>query len=428
MTEQNANKPLVLKKHINAIHCTNNMSFVQRKLFNALLYYAYRDLPNKKIFEIPAKKLCELIGYNSNDYKSLKKALKAMMSIVIEWNVTDYETNNANKWSSSTMLAAATLENGMCRYEYSETLKELLYRPEIYGRINIEVQTEFSSTYALAIYENCVRYRGLPQTPWFDLEVFRKLMGLTDDKYSSYKELRKRVIDIGIREVNQFADISIVPEVNKCNKKIVSIRFKLQEKQSENIAFTPISADLNLADSLINEFKITPEVAKEILSTYEADYIKEKISLVLDSPSFKTGKIEGVSGFLIRAIQDNYQPAKSSKVIKKKTEVNQLAIQKEKADNLEAQKKKAYEEYLRKHVDECLLKFDKQMYDSTTEKFIQHLSYLPEGSIYIQTYKTHGMNSSFIASKFRQYLLEKLPHMFYGLLSYEDFLADAYVE
>ena len=37
-------RELELKKHINAIHCTNNLSLLQRKLFNALLFNAYPNL------------------------------------------------------------------------------------------------------------------------------------------------------------------------------------------------------------------------------------------------------------------------------------------------------------------------------------------------------------------------------------------------
>ena len=66
---------LELKKHVNLIHCSNNLSLVQRKLFNALLFNAYPELGFKQQFCIRTKKLCEMIGYRSNDYKSLKKAL-----------------------------------------------------------------------------------------------------------------------------------------------------------------------------------------------------------------------------------------------------------------------------------------------------------------------------------------------------------------
>ena len=72
---------LELKKHINLIHCSNNLTLVQRKLFNALLFNAYPDLGLKREFCIKTKNLCEIIGYKSNDYKGIKKSLLELMVI-----------------------------------------------------------------------------------------------------------------------------------------------------------------------------------------------------------------------------------------------------------------------------------------------------------------------------------------------------------
>ena len=112
-------KSLELKKHINAIHCTNNLTLVQRKLFNALLFNAYAELPHKAQFEVPARALCALIGYNSNDYGKLKKALLALMTVALEWNVIDYSSSDSSgKWRASAVLSSAKLEDGICTYEY----------------------------------------------------------------------------------------------------------------------------------------------------------------------------------------------------------------------------------------------------------------------------------------------------------------------
>lgn len=88
----NNNKSLELKKHVNAIHCTNNLTLVQRKLFNALLFNAYPELPYKQQFKIKGKDLYKLIGYNSKDTAKLKEALFGLISIAIEWNVIDCST------------------------------------------------------------------------------------------------------------------------------------------------------------------------------------------------------------------------------------------------------------------------------------------------------------------------------------------------
>ncbi len=92
---------------------------------------------------------------------------------------------------ASSILSAAQLAEGVCTYEYSHIMKELLFQPEIYGRIDVKTMSKFKSSYGLALYENCIRYQRLSQTPWFPLDVFRKLMGVLGGKYTSFKDFKK---------------------------------------------------------------------------------------------------------------------------------------------------------------------------------------------------------------------------------------------
>ncbi|MCW5584142.1 MAG: replication initiation protein, partial [Gammaproteobacteria bacterium] len=99
-----------IKKHVNAIHSSNNISLVQRKVFNALLYNAYHDLPKKSQYEISVKLLAELIGYDSNDQKKLKNSLIGLITTAIEWNVLDSTDSDSSKWRASSIIASAKIE------------------------------------------------------------------------------------------------------------------------------------------------------------------------------------------------------------------------------------------------------------------------------------------------------------------------------
>ena len=76
-------KNIELKKHVSTIHCANALSLLQRKIANALLFHAYEDLLIHEEYRISIRELCELIGYDSHDYKSIKKALVDLLSTVI---------------------------------------------------------------------------------------------------------------------------------------------------------------------------------------------------------------------------------------------------------------------------------------------------------------------------------------------------------
>jgi hypothetical protein len=151
-------KTLELKKHVAAIHSSNKLSLVQRKIANALLFNAYDELLAKEEHQINVRTLCNLIGYDSNDYKTIKKALINLLSTVIEWNLVDGSRLDAEGiWNASSIIADASIDGAVCTYSYSNKMKKLLYSPELYGRLNMVVQAKFQSTYGLALYENCIK-------------------------------------------------------------------------------------------------------------------------------------------------------------------------------------------------------------------------------------------------------------------------------
>src|SRR5580698_11647471 len=94
-----------LKKHAATIHCSNTLSLLQRKVSNALLYHAYKELMLKDEHEITVKQLCRLIGYQGNNHAAIKDALKGLISTVIEWNLINDETGTEN-WSASSIIAS----------------------------------------------------------------------------------------------------------------------------------------------------------------------------------------------------------------------------------------------------------------------------------------------------------------------------------
>src|SRR3990167_7227073 len=131
-------KNLELKKHVGAIHSSNKLSLLQRKIANALLFNAYDDLLEKEEYEIHIGTLCKLIGYDSNDHKTIKKGLVNLLATVIEWNLVDGDRlDTEGIWNASSIIADASIDGAVCTYSYSNKMKRLLYRPEMYGRLNM---------------------------------------------------------------------------------------------------------------------------------------------------------------------------------------------------------------------------------------------------------------------------------------------------
>lgn len=307
-------KSLELKKHVAIIHSSNKLTLLQRKIANALLFNAYKELQEKDEHTIHIAKLCEIIGYSSNDHKSIKNALKILIATILEWNLVDGERpDSEGEWNASSIIAGVTINGAVCTYSYSSQMKKLLYRPHMYGRLDMMVQAKFQSTYGLALYENCNRFQDIGQTPWFPLAKFRKLMGVEDGKYKIFRDFKSRVLDKAVEEVNKYSMLEISPQLRKENRQVVSIQFLIKKSKASVMTMkSGESIQNNIVDMLKEKFSLSTKQIAQILVDYTEKYIKEKIDLVISSQSFKSGKVKNVAKYFMSALRDDYQVSKPS--------------------------------------------------------------------------------------------------------------------
>jgi hypothetical protein len=307
-----------LKKHAATIHCSNSLSLLQRKVSNALLYHAYKELMAKEEHEITVKQLCRLIGYHGNNHAVIKDALKELISTVIEWNVVN-DVTGAENWTASSILASVCLEGPLCYYAYSPRMKQLLHSPSMFGKIDLVIQSQFRSSYGLALYENCIRYRGLPHTKWFEMDLFKKLMGVPVGQYDVFRDFKRRVLDKAIDEVNMYSDLIIEADYVREGRKVAKVRFKLKERakrlrlgQSGKKAEKVVVSEADpVKTQMMEQFGLSTGQIEQVMAEYELTFIQEKLQLIEASRPFKQGKIQNLAAYLVSALKNNYKTIKA---------------------------------------------------------------------------------------------------------------------
>ncbi len=231
---------MLLKKHNAVIHIEGSIGLLERKLYNILLLNAFDELDQQgRTHAMPVWMLCELSGFDSKDLDRLKKAIHALQSTVLEVNLLQ---DGKVRWESMTLLAYARIENGICSYRYDEAVAQRLKRPEVYTSINLEVQRNFGSSYALALYENCVRFREVGSTGMMDVDWWRLTLGAHEDaSYRDFKAFRRRCIDPAVREINDLSDIRVEPRFEREGRTIARIGFFVTKTQQIKL----IGADID---------------------------------------------------------------------------------------------------------------------------------------------------------------------------------------
>ena len=81
-------------KHIAAIHISNSISLLERKVSNVLLRHAWERLETSEIHTINIGDLADAVGFDSNDTEILKDALRSLVGTTIEWNILGQDKKN----------------------------------------------------------------------------------------------------------------------------------------------------------------------------------------------------------------------------------------------------------------------------------------------------------------------------------------------
>jgi hypothetical protein len=214
-------------KHSAAIQITNRITLLQRRAWNVLLEQAYDELLTAQVHTLGVDELVDRLGITTRNTAHLRSILKGLTTTAIEWNVLG---KDGGQWGVASLLAYVKIEGGVCTYGFGPMASQL-YNPTMYARIKLSTANKFGSKHALALYELAVDYLRVWQTPWIQVTAFRELMGLDDDEYPEWYELRRRVIAHSVTEVNRVSDLTVKLLTQKEGRSVTAVKFTIQPKE-----------------------------------------------------------------------------------------------------------------------------------------------------------------------------------------------------
>lgn len=166
---------------------------------------------------------------------------------------------------------------------------------------------ELSSTHAIRLYELIVCWIGQYQySKTLDLEDFKYIMGVSG-KYKQFGQLRERVIDKALEEINANTEYKITVDYRKVRQSFVSLTLKFHKKslaRLENkdgslsndkidaiVRTEQFVADYNNYRRLSHNAKMNTDdfrrEMKDYLITYPEDFTRRPLEDYLKSPSKK---------------------------------------------------------------------------------------------------------------------------------------------
>lgn len=136
------------------------------------------------------------------------------------------------------------------RYIENEGIVKLIFAPAIvplitrlekhFTKYELEQISNLSSAYAIRLYELLVSWRSTGETPVYELNDFRQILGVKETDYPIISDLKKRVLDISIKQLNEHTDITVQYEQHKKGRSISGFSFTFKQKK---VMKAPSSSD-----------------------------------------------------------------------------------------------------------------------------------------------------------------------------------------
>ncbi|HFT8519911.1 TPA: replication initiation protein RepM [Acinetobacter baumannii] len=127
------------------------------------------------------------------------------------------------------------------RYVDAEATVKLIFAPvviplitrleERFTQYEMKQISELSTGYAIRLYELLICWRTTGKTPVIELSDFRQKMGVLDSEYQRMHDLKKRVLEPAIKQINEHTDITASYEQHKRGRTISGFSFRFKQKQ-----------------------------------------------------------------------------------------------------------------------------------------------------------------------------------------------------
>lgn len=306
-----------LLKPTATIHVGNPLTLIERKLFNAIIWHSQRNRTTKTANTLSVGLLMSLIGLErSKNTEVIKDALERLTTNPIIWNTL--KKDRTADWGVCTFLAGAELSGGRVRYVLNPLLYEKVRHPTLFAKIQLIVQTQFSSKYSLGLYEFLIDElcrAGNP--PKHSLQVSLDTLRHVLQFDGIYKHLNSDVLKPCTAEINQHSDIAVTYRGLKKGRAVAALLFEIERKAMQ-LSLTDL-AGLDAAEGLDEAPLIQDSLvlllvskgvgkrkAKALVEQYDEARIRENIAHV--ECAHKAGKVKSIPAYLVRAIEEDYRP------------------------------------------------------------------------------------------------------------------------
>lgn len=207
---------------------------------------ASKDLMKKSLFidtevgELEFHWLSEVLRYDKNAEEKLKAKYP---------NPEDYSKyiQMLRAYNLMDSLMPSDDDNVVVRLVFNERIVPFLSElRKNFTQFNIEDVAGFSSSYSMRIYQAMMQFKSTGYRK-IKLTDLRYMLAL-GDKYEATKDLKVRVIDTAVNEINEKSPYKVTYKMLKTGRKFTHLELNFKKKKTEVDTNRNVQRDVNTAD------------------------------------------------------------------------------------------------------------------------------------------------------------------------------------
>ena len=128
-------------------------------------------------------------------------------------------------------------DSGIVYMRFTSDVVPLITRLEShFTSYEIEKVANLTSGYAIRLYELLISWREVGKTPTYEIDDLRQKLGVEPDRYKELYNLKIRVLDLALKQINDHTDITATYEQHKTGRKVTGFTFTFKQKPSAKAA------------------------------------------------------------------------------------------------------------------------------------------------------------------------------------------------
>ncbi len=219
------------------INASYNLDLVEQRLILLAIIEAResgKGINANDPLTVHAESYINQFGVHRNTaYQALKDACDSLFARQFSYQSLSEKGNVINHKSRWVSEVAYIDHEAVVRLIFSPAIVPLITRlEEQFTKYEIQQISNLTSAYAVRLYEILIAWRSTGKTPLINMHDFRQKIGVLDSEYKRMYDFKKYVLEIALKQVNEYTDITAKVEQHKTGRSITGFSFDFKQKKS----------------------------------------------------------------------------------------------------------------------------------------------------------------------------------------------------